>query len=167
MVSGIGNGQGMDMSILWQKMLKKADKDGDGKVSKAELQAAMPEDGPGPSADDVFRKLDTNSDGFIDEAESAAATQKPHKGHPRPSQGADPLALFQKADSDDDGQISKADFKSALPSGTDSATANQVFDSMDANQDGVVDAQEYMAALAKTGSMNQLFPPPEGFSTLA
>lgn len=167
MVSGIGNGQGMDMSALWQNMLKKADKDGDGKISKTELQATLPEDGTGPSADQIFSKLDTNNDGFIDEAESAAATQRPHQGGRRHAQGTDPLAVFQKADSDSDGQISKSEFKSALPSGTDRATANQVFDSMDTNQDGVVTAQEYMAALGKMGKFNELFPPSEGFSTLA
>ena len=149
---------------MWQELLRKADKDGDGKVSKDELKAVMPQSNTGPGVDNLFAKIDTNNDGFIDKAEDAAALAKVHRG--RHHGAPNPLQVFRDADKDGDGKISKADFKSALPAGTKSSTANQVFDSMDTNQDGVVDASEYMAAMQKTGLMTQLFPQ-EGFSTLA
>jgi Ca2+-binding EF-hand superfamily protein len=164
MISGISGSQnGVDVAAMWQDLLKKADKDGDGKISKEEFKAAMPQ-GAGANADSLFNKIDTNGDGFIDEAENAAAVKSRQGGkhHGAP----DPLQVFMNADKDGDGKISKSDFKAALPPGTDSATANKVFDSMDTNQDGVVDASEFMAALEKTGQFNQLFPQ-VGFSTLA
>jgi Ca2+-binding EF-hand superfamily protein len=127
MVSGIGGGpKGLDMSTMWQDLIKRADKDGDGKVSKEEMLASMPQD-----------------------------------------DGSGPMKAFAKADANGDGKISKAEFKAALPKGTDSATANKVFDSMDTNEDGVVDAQEYLAAMQKTDLMTQVFPQEESFSALA
>ncbi|MEO2024055.1 MAG: hypothetical protein ABGX05_19685 [Pirellulaceae bacterium] len=53
-----GNRQGGDM-------VARFDKDGDGKVSAAELPPGMPAD--------VIKRLDTNKDGFIDKQEAAAA----------------------------------------------------------------------------------------------
>lgn len=164
MVSGItGGSNGGDLSALWQNMLKRADKDGDGKISKEEFKAAAPQ-GSTAGSDDLFNKIDTNRDGFIDQSENAAAVGQMH--NKKPQGGADPLKVFNDADKDGDGKISKSDFKAALPEGTDRATANRVFDTMDANQDGVVDASEYMAAMQKAGLVTQLFPP-ESFSTLA
>jgi Ca2+-binding EF-hand superfamily protein len=165
MVSGIsGDPNGFDASALWQNLLKKADKDGDGKISKEEFKAMTPQGGPGPGADDLFNKIDANDDGLIDESENAAAVGKMH--HRRRHSPADPLKVFQDADKDGDGKISKADFQAALPQGTDSATANKVFDSMDTNQDGIVDASEYAAAMRSAGLIAQLFPQ-TGFSILA
>jgi Ca2+-binding EF-hand superfamily protein len=164
MVSGINGGSnGAGLSAMWQELLKKADQDGDGKISKEEFKTVMPQ-GDGAGVESRFNKIDTNGDGLIDESENAAAVQKMHKGHRH--KPADPLQVFEKADQDGDGTISKSDFKAALPEGTDRATANKVFDSMDTNQDGVVDAREYMAAMQKTDLMTQVFPQ-ESFSALA
>ncbi len=74
--------------------------------------------------------------------------------------------LLQRADKDGDGQISKSDFKSALAQNTDSATADQVFDTMDTNQDGFVSVAEYLGAMQKLGLTGQSSGP-QGFSTLA
>jgi Ca2+-binding EF-hand superfamily protein len=142
---------------MWQDLLKRADKNNDGKISREEFKAAMPQ-GAGPNADNIFDKIDTNHDGFIDESENAAAAQKMHQGHHHHQKAADPLQVFEQADKDGDGKISKSDFQAALPQGTDSTTAGKVFDSMDTNGDGVVSAEEYMAAMGKTSLMTQLFP---------
>jgi hypothetical protein len=55
---GGGNRQGGDM-------VARFDKDGDGKVSAAEMPPGMPAD--------IIKRLDTNKDGFIDKQEAAAA----------------------------------------------------------------------------------------------
>jgi Ca2+-binding EF-hand superfamily protein len=165
MVSGIGDSQNrVDVFAMWQNLLKKADKDGDGKISKEEFQAAMPQGGTGTGADALFNKIDADGSGFIDESENAAAIGQMHRH--KHHGGANPLQVFQDADKDGDGKISKSEFQAALPQGTDSTTAGQVFDSMDTNQDGVVDASEYMAAMQKAGLFTQLFPP-QSFSALA
>ena len=132
MVTGISGGQGgMDVSALWQELLKRADKDGDGKISREEFE-----------------------------------TVRPKGGGRAPGGGSNPMKLFEKADGDGDGKISKSDFQSALAQDTDSATAGQVFDAMDTNQDGVVSAAEYAAAMQRLDLTGQLFGP-QGFSTLA
>jgi Ca2+-binding EF-hand superfamily protein len=163
MISGIG-GQNADVSAMWRELLSKADNNGDGRISKTELKEAMPQSDAGAGVDGLFGKIDTNGDGFIDKSEDAAVLGEILKS--KRHSASDPLQVFRDADKDGDGRISKADFKSALPPGAKTSTANQVFDSMDTNRDGIVDASEYMAAMEKTGLMTQLFPE-EGFSTLA
>jgi Ca2+-binding EF-hand superfamily protein len=165
MISGISGGpNGADLSAMWEELLRKADKDRDGKISREELKAAMPQGDAGPGVDNLFNKIDTNHDGFIDESENAAAVKKMHrrKRHGTP----DPLKLFKEADKDRDGKISKADLKAVLPQGTSDSSVTKVFDSMDTNKDGLVDASEYAAAMQKTGLISQLLPQ-QGFSTLA
>lgn len=162
MVSGISGGQtGLDASALWQDLLKKADKDGDGKISKEEMQSALPQKGRGPGVDEIFSKIDTNHDGYIEESENAAWVENMPKQNP-----PDPAAMFQKADQDGDGKITKAEFKAAAPQGASESAVNEVFDSMDTNQDGVVSAEEYAAAMEKKGLMVSLFSQ-EPFSALA
>jgi Ca2+-binding EF-hand superfamily protein len=167
MVTGINGGQGrIDAAALWQELLKRADKDGDGKISKEEFAAARP-GGAEPVPDVLFGKIDADSDGFIDESESAAAVRHMYRGRGHPG-GISPMKLFEEADTDADGQISKSDFKSALSSKVDGAAADQVFDAMDTNQDGFVSAAEYAAAMERTGLMGRLSGRgQEGFSALA
>ena len=165
MVTGISGGQGgPDMSALWQELLKRADKDGDSKISREEFDSARPKD-RGRAHDNLFSRIDTNADGFIDESENAAVLKSVPKGRP-PGGGMNLMKLFEKADSDGDGQISKTDFQSAASQSTDSATAGQIFDAMDTNQDGVVSVAEYIAAMQKLEPPGQSSPP-QGLSTLA
>jgi Ca2+-binding EF-hand superfamily protein len=165
MITGIGGGQnGIDAAALWQDLLKKADKNGDNKISKEEFEAAMPQRGDGPGPDDLFSKIDTDGDGYITESENATAVNNMRKG--RPPHEPDPLVMFKKADTDGDGKIRKSEFKATLPQDTDDATANKIFDAMDTNQDGVVDFAEYMAAMQKMGLTSEASDAPN-FSVLA
>jgi Ca2+-binding EF-hand superfamily protein len=165
MVSGISGGSnGMDVSAMWQEMLKRTDKDGDGKISKEEMQAGMPAKGGGPGVDDIFSKIDTNADGYIDESENTTWVENMPKG--QPPAGPDPFELFETADTDSDGKISKAEFKAAAPKDSDDSTTDETFDAMDTNHDGYVSTEEYAAAMEKVGLMPRQ-PPSEGFSALA
>jgi Ca2+-binding EF-hand superfamily protein len=168
MVTGINGGQGgIDAAALWQELLKRADKDGDGKISKEELAGVKPQ-GAGPVPDALFSKIDTNGDGSIDESENAAAVQHMQWGQRGHHRGMSAMKLFEEADTDKDGKISKSDFQAALGKSADSAATDQVFDAMDTNQDGFVSAAEYAAAMEKTGLMGQLFGQgQQGFSALA
>ncbi len=59
MITGIGNSPhgnyGMqNMSVKRKEMFKKADQDGDGKVTKEELSAVLPKNGKGPGVDAIL-----------------------------------------------------------------------------------------------------------------
>jgi hypothetical protein len=168
MVTGITGIQGgtPDLSAMWQQLLKQADKDGDGKISKTEFSAMSPVNGKGPNPDDLFAKIDTNKDGAIDQEEMQAAAQKMH--HKRPHQSPNLDALFKAADTDGDGKISKDEFNAIFDPNNASTGPNlsQVFDQMDTDGDGKVSEAEFMAAMQKAAQSLQSTMP-EGFSTLA
>jgi Ca2+-binding EF-hand superfamily protein len=92
---------------------KAMDKDGDGKVSKAEF-TGVPAN---------FARFDTNKDGFLDQDEIKAI----------PAQGSgQPGARIMAMDKDGDGKVSRAEF-TGIP-------AN--FDRFDTNKDGFLDKDE-------------------------
>ncbi len=64
------------------EMLKRADADGDGKVSKEEFLNARRAD-----LEEAFGRLDTNSDGYIDEAEMTALAERVRGGPGRGPEG--------------------------------------------------------------------------------
>src|SRR5258708_25973680 len=63
------------MSAHQQKVFGELDTNGDGNVTKAEMEKAFGADNKG-LADAVFNKLDTNGDGAISQSEFAAGTTK-------------------------------------------------------------------------------------------
>jgi hypothetical protein len=74
--------QGPDASPIfgWQsRLFTKLDGNGDGTISKSELEAAFAVNGNTAAADAAFSMLDTNGDGAIDPSEMAAA--RPHRHH--------------------------------------------------------------------------------------
>lgn len=98
-------------------LVKKADKDGDGKVTFEELQAIRPK-----LTEEQFAKLDRNGDGVISKADA-----------PRP-----PLAdLIKKADKDQDGKVSFKDLKTVAPGMTPERFAR-----LDRNKDGVLTKED-------------------------
>lgn len=100
--------------------LEQADADHDGKVTKQEFMDARAAQ---------FARMDRNGDGFIDEADSRAGAGE------RGQRAA--AALRGRIDSDGDGKITKEEFVNA---------PTMLFDRLDANKDGVLDAQELQAA---------------------
>jgi Ca2+-binding EF-hand superfamily protein len=106
-------------------MIKKLDKDGDGKISKAEWLA-------GGRKAAVFDTLDANGDGYVDAAELKA--------------GGDAIRAardeFVAADTNKDGKWSRDEWKAA---GFD----ERVFDKLDTNKDGFVTRAELHAGAQK------------------
>ena len=101
-------------------VLKKADKNGDGKITKAEAGDAA-----------WFAKLDQNKDDVIDaeELEKARKAMGTNKGDGKAGGQLD--AILKRLDKDGDGKLTKAEAGDA-----------PWFDKIDKNPDGVLDAEE-------------------------
>ncbi|MCX5643898.1 MAG: EF-hand domain-containing protein [Phycisphaerae bacterium] len=107
MVSGISGGpKGIDMSAMWQDLIKRADKDGDGKVSKEEMLASMPQDG-GASPMKVFEKADADGDGKISKADFKAAL-------PAGTDSATANKVFDSMDTNQDGVVDAQEYLAAM-----------------------------------------------------
>jgi hypothetical protein len=125
--------------------------------------------GARPSAEEVFKKLDTDSKGYLTQDDLV-------KISPEASQAADAAAAFTKMDADADGRVSQAEFKAAEPghgpnpgasgrppaggkpggqggpppSGAASSQGSaKTYEAADANEDGKVTQPEQLAYDAK------------------
>ncbi|MBI2434647.1 MAG: EF-hand domain-containing protein [Candidatus Hydrogenedentes bacterium] len=98
-----------------EEMLVKADKDGDKKVSLAELQAEKP-----GFPEDAFKKLDANNDGALSTEDAAPNVRKEGFGE-----------RLKKADADSDGKVTFEEAQAATPDLT-----RERFEKMDRNGDG-------------------------------
>jgi Ca2+-binding EF-hand superfamily protein len=126
-------------AMLIQKIdtdFKNSDANGDGRITKAEIQAVLDRRAAQAEASlkqrqqDEFQKLDTNRDGQLSLAEYRAGTTV----SVRPD--AADLRLRQ-LDTNKDGVVTSAEFRTDMLG---------EFDRMDANKDGVLSAQEAGAA---------------------
>lgn len=106
------------------RRLKEADKDGDGKISKAEF----------PGAPERFAALDRDGDGVLTKDEVEAALREGLAGD-----AARGRKMFQRFDKDGDGKVSRAEF----PGG------DEGFRALDRNGDGFVTEDEVPAGGAK------------------
>jgi Ca2+-binding EF-hand superfamily protein len=140
---------------MWQNRFKKIDQDGDGKITKDELKASLPQNGKGPSVDELFTKMDTNQDGTIDAEEGKVGFGKMHKHHGgRRSHGVpDPVklaeAIFKKADADEDGMITVSELTTALGTKASDSNAADIFKAADADQDGAITQTELTDSIKK------------------
>ena len=173
-IGSIGAGlHQMQMQAMRQAMFKQMDQDGDGSVSKGDLQALAQNisqtTGESINVDKVFSAVDTNQDGVIDQSEYDSAMQQFQNSHHRgrihghhhhahgvqeADASSDPLqALFQQLDQNGDGQISQSEFQAGLQNLTQNSGVardlSKLFALLDTNQDGVIDQSE-QAAAAKT-----------------
>lgn len=166
MTTGISSSTGfasLNLQAMQQNRFKKADADGDGKITKDELSKVIPKDGKGPGVDEVFTKVDTNQDGAIDATEDAAALQQMEKPHgaggphgpggrppgPPPDAGKLTEDLFKSVDSDEDGSISEDELTTALSENeqTSSLDAKELFKLLDSDEDGNISEAELKSAL--------------------
>jgi Ca2+-binding EF-hand superfamily protein len=106
--------------------LKAADANGDGLISKAEAQAAL------PMIARHFDEIDANKDGFVTGDELRAFHQQ-HRAQRRAEH-------FKQIDADGDGRVSKAEAQAKAP------RLFAHFDQVDANGDGFLTPEELKAA---------------------
>ena len=66
----------------------------------------------GPGVDEIFARLDANHDGGIDESENLASMQPSETRRQRQPRDASEIAraLFERADADTDGKLTKEEF---------------------------------------------------------
>ena len=127
------------------ELMSKVDSDGDGSISKSELEAAFQsvagEDGSSDAtatADSLFAKLDSDGDGAVSEDEVAQAMRPPggHHGPPPPPPSSSSEAtssddVFSSLDTNGDGVISKAEFEAATGQATATSGATATTGSSD------------------------------------
>ncbi|KEZ78935.1 EF-hand domain-containing protein [Salinisphaera hydrothermalis] len=117
--------------------LTSADTNQDGKISRAEANAAQ---------DRAFTKLDTNGDGTVDEKEFDAG----QPGLPADATEQDKqrrhqviASWFKHMDANGDGKISRSEYRKAL---------QPYFDRLDTNGDGYISKDELRAAFGNRGN---------------
>jgi Ca2+-binding EF-hand superfamily protein len=114
----------------------KADADGNGTLSRAEVEKSM------PRLALKFDRIDANKDGQLSRDEMKAA-RKMHKHAHRHGNKADRQARsaerFRHADADGDGAISRAEAEKNAP------RLAQKFDQVDGNKDGKLTQEELRA----------------------
>lgn len=134
-----------------REMMKRADTDGDGKVSKAEFMAAR-----SAEMEEAFGRIDANADGFLDESEVTRFSERmretagrpgmapggeggrrPEGAGPRRPEGGRAGGEPMRRDGDPEG----------------GAMAEQLFDRMDADGDGKLSREEYLAGAARLREM--------------
>jgi hypothetical protein len=134
-----------------QAMFNKIDSDGSGDVSKSELQSLFADAAQrsgttsSTSSDDVFAKLDTNSDGSLTQSEMEAGM----KGVKPEAPSTEAFAKSRKGAGGPQGAGGPPpppDGDDASASSTSSATQ---YDPLDVNKDGVVSEQERAAGELK------------------
>ena len=107
---------------------KKADADGNGTLSRAEVEKAL------PHLLGKFDSIDTNKDGQLSRAE-LSAWKKAHKGE-RQAKAAE---RFKHADTNGDGKLSRAEAEKNAP------RLAKRFDAIDTNKDGQLTQDELRA----------------------
>lgn len=90
MVSAVSSAMtgSVDFAQMQKQLLKRADSDGDNRLSLSEFEAAKPKDAPSdaPSSSEIFGSLDSDQDGYLTEQELGAGAEKmgPPPGGPPP-----------------------------------------------------------------------------------
>ena len=189
LVSDISQKTGVSLGDS-KELFSKMDTNADGNLSSDELGEGMKQllppppttmdfaqsrgpggpGGPGGANDDLFSKVDSNSDGSVDATELKAFTDKIQS-----DTGGDVTDKFSQLDTDGDAKLSKAEFEAGRPqgpeasSGTDSAQAagrsggprgpggpggaqaadTTTYDPLDTDQDGTVSELERLAGALK------------------
>jgi Ca2+-binding EF-hand superfamily protein len=181
MISSISSTMGSygmgSLKEMQQRIFQKADSDGDGQISKAEL-SSMRTNGPqgGPSADEMFTKLDTDQDGSISREECDASLEKMRE---QMSQGAkmffgrgdkagQPPSLeemqeemFTRADANGDGTIDADELATMAANGPEGRpTAEELLAQLDSDEDGVLSRAESDAGIERMHQNRPPGPPP-------
>lgn len=181
-------------SQMQAKMFAKVDTDSSGGVDKTELQSLLADVAKktgvtnSSSSDELFSKMDSNSDGSLSSDELGQGMQSIMPPPPSTMDFAQSRSdstssgddLFTKVDTDGDGSVSKAELQSLMkmmdklasdgsPDGTSSASttstsSEEMFAKLDTDSDGSLSQTEFEAGRPQGGNGPQgaggMPPPP-------
>lgn len=168
---------GEEQRRLFKRLLRKGDKDNDGKLSRAEFIAALQEENPQPPADgpnrpgnermrqfleanpeEIFKRLDANGDGKVELQE---VPEQVREGLGR---------FFEQADANRDKSVSLEEFQrgheylrrlmgaNQPPNGQNrpvNVGEGPLFKALDTNEDGTLSAEELTAATASLKKLDR------------
>lgn len=163
----------------------KLDSDTSGALSLEEFKAGAPKGADSTKSEELFKAIDSDSDGSVTKEESDAFKAKAEQAQQQlqsflfglqadgtgqtdaTSESDDETDIFAQLDANSDGSIAKDEFLSALSSGTQSSSdlLSKLFEAIDSDSDGSVTEEEqssFQAALEKRGPPPG--PPPSGAS---
>ncbi len=134
--------------------LKKADTDGDGRISRAEFLANPPfKKVDEERLNKMFDHLDRNKDGFLDQKDQDLAGGR---GRMRPPGGRSPWGNPKELDRDSNGSVSREEFESSpMMQKMPEEHRKEMFDRIDTNGDGQISAEEFRASFRKRLSREQ------------
>ena len=164
------------------------DADTSGALSLDEFKAGAPKGADSTKSEELFKAIDSDSDGSVTQEESDAFKAKAEKAQQQlqsflfglqsestskaseTEESDDETDVFAQLDANSDGSIAKDEFLSALSSGTQSSSdvLSKLFEAIDSDKDGSVSKDEqssFQQALEKRGPPPG--PPPSGASSSA
>jgi calcium-dependent protein kinase len=128
---------------LLGQVFRALDKDGNGKLSQAELRSGIKEAGVLANIEDILEKCDADGNGYVDYTEFLTATI-----NWKNSMSQNRLeSAFEAFDLDNNGSISLSEIKQVLGSTVDDLNDEfwvGLFDDADTNRDGEIDFEEFM-----------------------
>ncbi|MDB5362845.1 MAG: EF-hand protein [Rhodospirillales bacterium] len=144
---------GQASDATYAKWAATADKNGNGLISKAEFEAAVPSNITTAQADQLFAGIDTKGTGSVTATQlrqglAAAIAAGPVQAAPT----GGTHRLFAALDTNGDGHVTKAELEKDRASGLTKKQADAVFAKLDTNGDGTLTPAEFAQALVGSGA---------------
>lgn len=164
MLQGIGGGS-FDASQL-RSLFSKIDSDGSGSVTREEFVNGAPKDVSSEMAGQLFDALDSSGSGSLSESDILSAFEQldsqmqgaliQEQGQGSRPQPPKPEDVFNQADSDGDGTVTREEFIANRPDEVSEEQAGSMFDQLDSEGTGSLSKEDFIAAM----EANQPEPPP-------
>jgi len=171
-ISGFSSFNVSEISQRRQNLFNMIDQSGDGSISKTEMQAILQDNGT--DVEDVFAKLDTDSDTAISKQEFDDAMAKLHQEMKQGGAGGVNVTsmppppnsdnIFNSIDQDSDGYITATELKTAHA--TDGVDTDALLSKIDTDSDGKISKSESDVFLSQetqsktSGAIASGAPPP-------
>ncbi|OMJ85801.1 hypothetical protein SteCoe_12794 [Stentor coeruleus] len=122
-----------------------ADKDGDGFLSKNEIEKATEDFNFKIDTQEIMKQCDTDKNGLINYSEFLTATVNKNKAYCRKNLEN----AFKRFDKNGDGQIDKEELRESLGKSAYESIVNRMVDEADTNKDGKINFDEFVEHMNK------------------